>query len=252
MGIFDIFKKNKRLQTPVDLSVLKCDVHSHLVPNVDDGSKDLDDSLNMIGELQAMGYSKIITTPHIIMDRYPNSRETMAGPYREVTSALSAENIPVSFHHAAEYYMDEQFMPLLEKPLLTLSGNMVLVEISFMSAPPQLHQWLFDIQAAGYQPVLAHPERYGYYHKNFEVYRQLKQQGCLLQVNLLSLTGYYGKHVQLAAEKLMAGGLVDLTGTDLHHEKHLQAIISIGRNKKLRKTLDSYPFRNRELTGLPD
>lgn len=241
------FRKREAALPAQLLAFMGTDMHSHLLPGIDDGVQDTATAVQFITQLQHMGIKKIITTPHIIMDRYPNSRETMAGPYREVTSALSAENIPVSFHHAAEYYMDEQFMPLLEKPLLTLSGNMVLVEISFMSAPPQLHQWLFDIQAAGYQPVLAHPERYGYYHKNFEVYRQLKQQGCLLQVNLLSLTGYYGKHVQLAAEKLMAGGLADLTGTDLHHEKHLNAIAGIGRNKKLRKVLDAYPFGNSAL-----
>jgi tyrosine-protein phosphatase YwqE len=246
------FRKREAALPAQLLAFMETDMHSHLLPGIDDGVQDTATAVQFITQLQQMGIKKIITTPHIIMDRYPNSRETMSEPYREVSGELSASNIPVSFHHAAEYYMDEQFMPLLEKPLLTFSGNMVLVEISFMSAPPQLHQWLFDIQAAGYQPVLAHPERYGYYHRNFEVYRQLKQQGCLLQVNLLSLTGYYGRHVQQAAEKLMAAGLVDLTGTDLHHEKHLDAIVGIGRNKKLRKMLDSYPFRNRELTGLPD
>lgn len=241
------FRKREAALPSQLLAFMETDMHSHLLPGIDDGVQDAATALQFIEQLQHMGIKKIITTPHIIMDRYPNSRETMAEPYREVTNALSAKNIPVPFHHAAEYYMDEQFIPLLEKPLLTISGNMVLVEISFMSAPPQLHQWLFDIQAAGYQPVMAHPERYGYYHSDIQQYQQLKQVGCLLQVNLLSLVGYYGKHVQQAAEKLMAAELVDLIGTDLHHEKHLRAIAGIGNNKKLRKVLDTYSFRNNTL-----
>lgn len=243
------FFRNRETASPAQLlAFIETDIHSHLLPGIDDGVKDVTTAVAFIEELQYMGIKKIITTPHIIMDRYRNSRETMLGPYREVCNVLAEKNIPVSFHHAAEYYLDEQFIPLLEKPLLTLSGNMVLVEISFMSAPPQLHQWLFDIQAAGYQPVMAHPERYGYYHKNPEAYQQLKKWGCHLQLNLLSLTGYYGKHVQQIAEKLMADSMVEYIGTDLHHEKHLQAIKSIGKNKKLQKNLESYPFRNSELT----
>jgi tyrosine-protein phosphatase YwqE len=131
--------------------------------------------------------------------------------------------------------------------LLTLNGQLVLVEISFMSPPPQLHGWLFELGALGYTPLLAHPERYNYCHKNFELYQQYKQWGCLFQVNLLSLTGYYGKHIQQAAEKLMELNMIDYIGTDLHHEKHLQAISDISKNKKLRTILEQYPFRNAEL-----
>ncbi len=246
-----LFFKKKNTTPPADLlAFMETDIHSHLLPGIDDGVQDVATALRFVTEMQHMGIKKIITTPHIIMDRYPNSRETMLTPYDEVSRALAAKEIAIPFHHAAEYYMDEQFIPLLGKPLLTISGNMVLVEISFMSPPPQLHQWLFDIQAAGYQPVMAHPERYGYYHKNPEAYQQLKRWGCHLQLNLLSLTGYYGRHVQQVAEKLIAESMIEYIGTDLHHEKHLQAIISIGKNKKLQKTLNSYPFRNRELTTI--
>ncbi len=229
------------------LAFMPTDIHSHLLPGVDDGVPDLATSLHFIEQLREMGIRKIITTPHIMMDRYPNSAETLTAPYQQVQQELLQHSSPLPFHFAAEYYLDEQFVPLLQQPLLTISGNKVLVEISFISAPMQLAQWLFDIQAAGYQPVLAHPERYAYYHADIEQYAQLKKQGCLLQLNLLSLTGYYGKHIQQAAEKLMAAGLPDLIGTDLHHEKHLRAINSIAKNSKLRKVLDTYPFGNATL-----
>jgi len=241
-------RRNTEKAPPADLlAFMGTDIHSHLLPGIDDGVPDVGTSVQFIEQLQQMGIRKIITTPHVMMDRYPNSADTMAAPYNSVVTAVVQKNIPVVFHHAAEYYLDEQFIPLLQQPLLTLTGKMVLVEISFMSPPPQLPQWLFDIQAAGYLPVLAHPERYSYYHKDMQQYERLKQQGCILQVNLLSLTGYYGKHIQQAAEKLMAAGLIELIGTDLHHEKHLKAIAGIAQHKKLRRTLDTYGFRNNTL-----
>ncbi|NLR58973.1 histidinol phosphatase [Chitinophaga polysaccharea] len=241
-------KRNTDQAVPAQLlAFMGTDIHSHLIPGIDDGVPDVATAMAFIEQLQHMGIQKIVTTPHIMMDRYPNSAATIAAPYQEVVEALARKNNTIPFHYAAEYYMDEQFETLLQQPLLTLSGNKVLVEISFISPPLQLAQWLFDIQAAGYQPVLAHPERYAYYHADIVKYEQLKKQGCLLQLNLLSLTGYYGKHVQQAAEKLMAAGLPDLIGTDLHHEKHLQAITGIAKNNKLRKLLDTYPFGNATL-----
>lgn len=229
------------------LAGIATDIHSHLLPSVDDGVQDIDTSVRFIETLHALGIQRVITTPHIMMDRYPNSGDTLQAPYQQVKQALRDKGMPVEFHHAAEYYMDEYFEGLMKQPLLTLNGEMPLVEISFMSPPPQLAQWLFELASQGYRPILAHPERYNYYHQQLENYRQLKQRGCLLQVNLLSLTGYYGKQIQKAAEWLIDQQLADLIGTDLHHEKHLQAILSIGKDKKLVKLLETYPFKNKTI-----
>ncbi|MBC9934354.1 tyrosine-protein phosphatase [Chitinophaga qingshengii] len=229
------------------LSFMETDIHSHLLPGIDDGVPDTDTAVHFIEQLHHMGIRKIITTPHVMMDRYPNSAQTMAGPYREVSAALEAKGLNIPFHYAAEYFMDEQFEELMQRPLLTLTGKLVLVEMSFMSAPPQLHRWIFELAAQGYLPLLAHPERYNYCHHDFDSYRQFKQWGCLFQVNLLSLTGYYGKHIQQAAEKLIEHDMIDYIGTDLHHDKHLHAITQIGKNKKLRALLEKYPFKNRTL-----
>ncbi|MET6996603.1 tyrosine-protein phosphatase [Chitinophaga defluvii] len=231
------------------LSNIETDIHSHLIPGIDDGVQEVDTSVAFIGQLHELGIKKIITTPHIMMDRYPNSADTIALPFQKLQAALTEARLDIPFKHAAEYYMDEYFEELMKAPLLTLNGELVLVEISFMSAPPQLHNWIFTLEAQGYRPIMAHPERYAYGHANFDLYHQFKKMGCLLQVNLLSLTGYYGKHIQQAAEKLVADKMIDYIGTDLHHEKHLQAITAIGKNKKVLKVLDQYPFKNRELTS---
>lgn len=231
------------------LAGIETDIHSHLVPGVDDGVQDVETAVQFIEALHELGIQKVITTPHIIIDRYPNSAETLAAPFQDVKEALKAKGCPVSYHHAAEYYMDEYFEELMNSSrLLTLSGELLLVEISFMCAPPQLHQWLFELSAQGYRPVLAHPERYNYYHQQTDEYMTFKQRGCYLQVNLLSLAGYYGKHIQKAAEWLIDKQLVDFIGTDLHHEKHLQAIRAIAKDKKLVKLLETYPFKNNTLT----
>jgi tyrosine-protein phosphatase YwqE len=244
--MFSFFRKkseNSDTHLPF-LAGIGTDIHSHLLPAVDDGSQDLGTSIEFIETLHSLGIQNVITTPHVMMDRYPNSADTLREPFRQVKTALAERNIPVQFHHAAEYYMDEFFEDLMKAPLMTLNGELVLVEISFMSAPPQLHQWLFELSAQGYRPILAHPERYNYYHQQPDDYKIFKQRGCYLQVNLLSLTGYYGRHIQKAAEYLVENKLVDFIGTDLHHIKHLNAIKAIAGDRKLVKLLETYPFQN--------
>ena len=230
------------------LAGIETDIHSHLIPGVDDGVQNLETAVHFLETLHSLGIKKVVTTPHIMMDRYPNSAETLHAPYRLVQDTLREKGLDLSYHHAAEYYMDEYFEELMKKPLLTITDELLLVEISFMSAPPQLHQWLFELAAQGYRPILAHPERYNYFHNQLEEYKTFKQRGCYLQVNLLSLTGYYGRHIQKAAEWLIENKLIDFIGTDLHHEKHLQAILAIGKDKKLVKLLEEYPFKNNTLT----
>lgn len=250
--MFFFRKKSENVEPDLPfLAGIGTDIHSHLLPAVDDGSQDLDTSVSFIETLHALGIQNVITTPHVMMDRYPNSAETLSEPFRQVKNALVERNIPVQFHHAAEYYMDEFFEELMKAPLMTLNGELILVEISFMSAPPQLHQWLFELAAQGYRPILAHPERYNYYHATPEDYKVFKQRGCYLQVNLLSLTGYYGKHIQKTAEWLVENKLIDFIGTDLHHSKHLQAIKSIAKDKKLVKLLENYAFKNNTIQIVP-
>jgi tyrosine-protein phosphatase YwqE len=150
--------------------------------------------------------------------------------------------LEVDIHPAAEYLMDENFESLLEekKPLLTLSGNLVLVEFSFVSPPMKVQDILFNMQINGYQPVLAHPERYAYLQRNKEFYDELKQAGCLFQLNMLSLTNYYGKGASELAEYLLGRDYYDLAGTDLHHDRHLAGFINYGMAiKTILRLIDS-------------
>lgn len=227
--MFGLFKKKKEEHPGnqlIDYSALGVDMHSHLLPGIDDGSPDAATSVNYIKKMMELGYRKFICTPHVYPDLYPNTPDTITSALEVLRSKLKEEQIDVEVHAAAEYFIDDLFADRLRngEQLLTIHKNFVLIEISFMQAPTDLKNILFDMIVQGYQPVLAHPERYNYYHSRKEVYHRFKDQGCLLQVNLLSLSGYYGRSVQDAAHYLVDQKLVDLIGTDLHHERHLEAM----------------------------
>jgi protein-tyrosine phosphatase len=227
--MFGLFKKKKepdQFLQKADYSFLKADMHSHLLPGIDDGSPTAESSVAYIQSMMELGYKKFITTPHIYPDLYPNTRETITAAHQQLVQKLKEENIDAEITAAAEYFIDDLFPDRLanKEPLLTVQKNHVLVEISFLSPPSDLDQTIFNMIVNGYQPVLAHPERYSFYHHKKETYHRFKDQGCMLQVNILSVAGYYGKSAQDIARYLLQEKLVDYIGTDLHHERHLAAL----------------------------
>lgn len=247
--MFNFFSKSKPALGKVDLSVLKMDMHSHLLPGIDDGSTDMETSLKLIKGMMQLGYTKLVTTPHIMWDMYKNTSEIILKKLELVREAIKAEGLNVEIHAAAEYFLDDYTAGLIKSntPLLTISGNMVLVEFSMAYRTHGLKDILFDMQMQNYQPVIAHPERYIYLDQNKEFYEELKDIGCLFQLNLLSLGGYYGKSVQELAQYLIKKGHYDLIGTDLHHDRHLEALHNTGITTPLMKLLDSGKIRNPEL-----
>lgn len=242
--MFSFFKKK-----PADadgLAGLVCDVHSHLIPGIDDGVKTLDDSIRLIRGLMELGYRKIITTPHINADIFPNTPEIIREGQALVSAELARQGLEVEFSAAAEYLMDDHFYHLLSdgEQLLTLRDNLVLVELSFAVPAINLKELLFGLQVKGYQPVLAHPERYLYFGANKGWYDQIREAGCLYQLNLLSFRGHYGPESQQLAEWLIKKKYVDLVGTDMHHERHLGLLRSQRIFKTVGQLLDAGLLRN--------
>ncbi|MBX9782814.1 MAG: histidinol phosphatase [Chitinophagaceae bacterium] len=225
--MFGLFKKKEK--TPLftgNYSGLHTDMHSHLLPGIDDGSPDLDTSVQLIKGMMELGYKKFITTPHVYPDLYANTPETIKAAHSSLVQRLKEEQMDVEVKAAAEYFIDDIFPERLEKgeQLLTIHNNRVLVEISFLTPPQDLKETIFKVIMAGYQPIIAHPERYSFYHYKKDIYHRFKDQGCLLQINLLSLLGYYGKAVQENARLIVSEQLVDFIGTDLHHARHLHTM----------------------------
>lgn len=248
MGIFSrLFRKEKTLP-PADISGLVCDFHSHLIPGIDDGAKTLDDSIEMIERFKKMGYSKVITTPHVMSDFYKNTPEIILGGLEKVRVELKNRNIDIEVEAAAEYYLDEHLSDKIKnRELLTFGDNYVLFELPFMSEPPNLSSIIFELQTSGYKPILAHPERYGFWYKEFKKFREMKDKGVHLQLNILSLIGHYSPETKKIAEQMIDEGLVTFLGSDCHNPMH-QNLIEIARTKEyFHKLLDSGLLKNSEL-----
>jgi protein-tyrosine phosphatase len=236
----------KKENTSVDLGWLQTDMHSHLIPGIDDGSSDLKTSLELVKGFANLGYRKIITTPHILWDVYPNTRDIILDKYTGLKNAVIEAGIDIQIEVAAEYYIDEHFYGLLKNktPLLTLGGNMVLVEFSMLSAPFDLQDMLFEMQLQNYLPVIAHPERYSYLNRKREVFDEFRNSGCLFQLNLLSLQGYYGNAVKELAEYLLKKDYYDFVGSDLHHERHMAGLQKLRTANWMRNLMESSSIKN--------
>lgn len=230
-----------------DLQWMHADMHSHILPGIDDGSATLADSRQLLEGLQELGLRSFYFTPHVFAELYPNTRDSISAAY-----GLLQEAMPVAGGYAAEYMLDSDFskgLSMAEPELLTLPGGYVLIEMSYMQESHTIAESIFRLQTLGYKPILAHPERYLYYHGRPERMAQFREMGCLLQLNLLSMVGYYGSREKQAASYLIAHHLVDLVGTDVHHLRHLQTLQKALSHKDLSYALRACPIKNQELFG---
>ena len=217
------FFKNKKTSITAHFPSDFVDIHSHILPAVDDGSKSNEESLALLKRMHSYGINNLILTPHIMESVWENSSFSLKNSFNKFNDYLKKVNFTeVHLQLAAEYMLDTNFNKLLKtEKLLTIKDSYLLVEMSYLSAPINLYETLFAIQIAGYKPILAHPERYAFYHNNYQEYFKLKEAGCLFQLNLLSLSNYYGKEVAHIAKKLLKDHLIDFAGSDTHHDRHL-------------------------------
>jgi len=245
--MFSFFKKNQ-LEDIFFGSSFKTDMHSHLLPGIDDGAKDLDQSLTLIKELILSGYEKLITTPHIMSDFYKNTPEIISNKLIELQEHLSENNINIKIDAAAEYFLDEWLMERIRQneKLLTFGDNFILFETSFINKSSFLLEAIFLMQTQNYKPVLAHPERYIYFHNDFQSIKNLYDKNVFLQININSLTGYYGKEAKTIAEKLIDNKMVSFAGTDCHAEKHILSLQKVYKSKYYEKLVD-LPLYNKTL-----
>lgn len=223
MGVFGKLLKKKEPLVPLDLSFIQCDIHSHLIPGIDDGSPSIPDSLTLARGLVDLGYKKAITTPHVMSDFYRNTPEIITSGLENLKKELQNADIPLQMEAAAEYYIDFEFLEKIGKnELLTFGNNYILVEFSFVEPPKNMKEAFFELQTNGYRPVLAHPERYLYWNRDPKDLYELKNRDVMFQMNLLSLMGGYGPDVARAGEMLIENNLIEWLGTDMHHANHME------------------------------
>lgn len=230
----DLFKKEVDYNfSDIPISV---DMHSHLLPELDDGVQSLEESLDVIENLNRLGYRKLITTPHVMGDFYKNSPEDINAKLTNVREGIEERGLNITLEAAAEYYLDEWLLDKVrEGQVLSFGDNYLLVETSFMTRPAQLLDTFFQIKVAGYKPVFAHPERYIYLYEDFERYREIYNNGIYFQINLNSLMGYYSPDAKYFADSLIAENMVDFVGTDTHRMSHVSCLNKVTQSRSFPK-----------------
>lgn len=239
--MISLFKKKIIKELPVD-------IHSHLIPGIDDGVKSIEEALTVLKHFISLGYKKVVTTPHINPEFYPNTPSIIAEGFNELKKAVDEHKLNIEIEFAAEYYLgDELWQNTQEKKeLLTFGDNYLLFECSFLNEPFYLKEFIFNVISQGYKPVLAHPERYAFVHHNFQLLEDLKNRGVLLQINALSLIGHYTHYPKKIAERLIKNEMVDFIGSDCHNVHHIELLKEAKHSKSFQKALD-LPLLNRQL-----
>lgn len=241
--MFGLFKKKVEQVRRFDLSTLGVDMHSHILPGIDDGAQNVDDSIVLVQAMINLGIKKIIATPHIMVDYYRNTPEIINNAFLSLKNELQKQHIEIEINAAAEHLLDEGFEILLDEgTVMPMKDNYLLFEMSFIDAHPNLIPLVQKMKDKGYKPILAHPERYPYF--TIENCENLKSWGCDLQMNTISLTGYYGGKTKEMAESMVDHNLVDFISSDMHHVRHAAALERSLKTTYLEKLLFDYPLKN--------
>lgn len=243
-----LFGKKEPVLDPIDLGQLKVDVHSHFINGIDDGAQTIEESLTLLQGMRDLGYRKVVTTPHVMSDYYRNTPEIITTGRDRIAKAAEEAGIEIEIECAAEYYLDADLMPKIKnKELLTFGDNYVLFELPFLSEPPNVAEIVFEMQLAGYKPVLAHPERYGFWHHQFDKYQDMFDKGVILQLNINSVTGHYSPEVKQMSQKLIKHEMIGLLGSDCHHDRHIGLMQQAQRTPALHQLITSGKLLNSSL-----
>lgn len=219
--MIDLFSKKSKSETHPPLEV---DVHSHLLPGIDDGVDSFEDSIEILQLFKSIGYKKVITTPHVMAEYYPNNKQIIQDKLLGLREAMRKAGVDMLVEAAAEYYLDESFLALLDTPeeLLVFGKNYLLFETSFINEPVFLKEAIFKINSIGLQPVMAHPERYMYIQSNFKLLEELAERNLLFQCNINAIEGYYSGAAKKVTKQMIKKNMVSFLGSDCHNMRHAQ------------------------------
>lgn len=231
------------------LAELETDIHSHFAPGIDDGCKTAKEAVDLLKQYKNLGIKRIVCTPHIQKEFYKNTKETISKAFLSLQDAMKESKLSLEMHFAAEYLIDEHFEELIEKDEILHFGKnrFVLTELSYYTPYPKYKEIIKKLQNKGYTVILAHPERYSYWHYNLDTLKELHRDGVLMQVNLPSLVAYYGNTVRKQAISLIRNGLIDLAGGDIHNQRYMNAVINVQKEKAFGNAMKYNVFKNKLL-----
>tara|TARA_B100002052_G_C15886335_1_gene601711 strand:- start:7692 stop:8420 length:729 start_codon:yes stop_codon:yes gene_type:complete len=236
--LLNIFKSKPTLKELIPAGFV--DIHSHILPGIDDGAKNIEESILLISQMKKLGFIKIIGTPHSYPSVYDNTKKSITDSYNKLKDKIPKG---IKIGYASEYMADISIQDKIKNnSILTIKDKLILIETGFNSMPNNLFEMIFEIRLSGYVPVIAHPERYIYLHENYRIAEKLKIAGCLFQINLLSSTGYYGNRISKFCDKLLVENMVDYVGSDIHNLKHIQEFeskVKLNNIKKFVKAIEA-------------
>ena len=250
--MFEFLKHKPKKARPIFES-LGTDMHCHLVPTVDDGSKSEDETYLCLSTMKDAGYNKVICTPHFQYPRFPNDEEDIKTRYDFLRKSLTDKELDgISFAGiGGEYRVDAGFPDRVKAgQFLLVAGRYLLCEFSLHQQLMGLDETLFDLQMKGYEIVLAHPERYPYYSAQSHRLEHFKEMGIYFQVNVLSLSGFYGESPRNKAFEMIENGWVEFLGTDMHNTLYAHALIDATHDHKIERLIQRHTFMNHDLLNL--
>lgn len=202
------------------------DIHSHVCPGIDDGSPSPEISVRLVEGMAGLGFTSMVATPHVTDETFPNTPRTINESFTQLRHACRQAGLDMQLYCSAEYRIDDILYSMLKNDTVSpLPGGWLLVENSWFQEPYGLDGLFFDLRGnKGLKPIMAHPERYGYYQRHRERLEQIHENKVALQINLMSLAGHYGKQARQTAEWLLANNMVSFVGSDLHTLGHLDVI----------------------------
>ena len=236
---------------------LTCDIHTHILPGVDDGFRTAEDSLELLEQFARNGVSQVIFTPHVDQGMFPeNTRSFLQERFSTFKHSLPS-GLNINLRLAAEYMCDEFLEPRAARdtdirqnanePLLCMGDSSVLIEMSYYYISPYIKEVIFAFVNAGYKPILAHPERYVYLSRNLEVFDHFIEMGCRLQLNLLSLSGAYGPESLIILKHLLRNDMYRFTGTDVHSLRQYRLIREIEVDRAQATKIEAIMHNNKML-----
>lgn len=214
------------------------DIHSHIIPNVDDGARSVEETFNILKEAQEAGFTDVILTSHFLLNYYETNAQELIFWKEKLQEVLKKQGTKINLHSGMEIYITNQMEELLEnKKILTLANSRyMLIELPLATNVKYFDYVVYYLEAKGIKPVIAHPERYKCVQKDPDIVEEYIEKGCLIQCNYGSIVNLYGREAEKTIKTLLKKNQVHFLGSDVHRENGTYLII-LDAIKKIRKII---------------